>query len=878
MSRDTAEHRRLAERDQGSADWDLWGPYLAYRSWGTVREDYSPNGAAWSHFPHDHARSRVYRWSEDGLAGISDINQYLCFSIALWNGRDPILKERLFGLTGKEGNHGEDVKEVYTHLDATPTHSRLQFLYRYPIREFPYAELVEGNRNRAVNEREYELEDTSAFDDGYFDVCVTYSKAAPDDIVITIEVTNRSEQTAECHVLPTLWFRNTWSWGYPAGPMGDVPGQPKMLLTDDGTCVVADHPALGRYYLHADESDRVMFTDNVTNAQKLWGTANESAHVKDAFHHLLIDGIEDAISTEATGTKAASVHKLRLSAGETRSVRLRLSQTQHENPFADHGEVRQQRKSEADDFYSAIQPAGLSSEERVIQRQAYAGMIWTKQLYYFDIEQWLDGDPAGIAPPASRRWGRNRDWRHLNNFDVISMPDAWEYPWYAAWDLAFHCIPLAHLDPAFAKEQIELFTREWYMHPNGQLPAYEWELGDVNPPVHAWGARRVYEIDAAATGEPDVAYLKRVFHKLLLNFTWWVNRKDEDENNVFQGGFLGLDNVSVFNRSEDLPGGGHLDQSDGTAWMAFYTLEMLAISLELAHHDAVYEDLATKFFEHFLSIATAMSATDHCLWDPDDGFFYDVLRLPDGRSIPVSLRSMVGLIPILAVTVIEQETIDRMPGFASRMNWFLERRPHLSGNVASIEDTGEGSRHLASILTPERLRQVLRYMLDEEEFLSPYGIRSMSKYHQDHPFSLSVDGYTAQVGYEPGESLSGLFGGNSNWRGPVWFPLNYILIESLESFHTYLGNDFTVEYPVGSENELNLHDVAIELRKRLVGLFRADEQGRHPFDGDDIPEVRQDLVYFHEYFDGDTGRGLGAIHQTGWTGLVTDLLNDLAAP
>ncbi|MDJ0953265.1 MAG: glucosidase [Acidimicrobiia bacterium] len=874
MAGSTAEHRRLADRDSGSADWDQWGPYLSYRSWGTVREDYSPTGSAWSHFPHDHARKRAYRWGEDGLGGISDIHQYLCFSVALWNGRDPILKERLFGLTGKEGNHGEDVKEVYAHTAATPSHSYLEFLYRYPIAEFPYHELVAGNGTRSAAEPEYEIEDTAAFAAGYCDVRIKYAKADIDDILIEVEVTNRSAAAATCHVLPTLWYRNTWSWGYAAGPMGDVAERPSLRRA--GSAVVADHQVLGRYYLHIENPDGVVFTENETNNEALWGTANDSPYVKDAFHRYLVGGEDSAVNNAGSGTKAASIHKIALEPEETRSVRLRLSTAEHPQPFADHAVVMQSRREEADEFYTSIQAVGLGQDERELQRTAYAGMIWTKQLYYFDIEQWLDGDPAGPNPPLSRKWGRNRDWRHLNNFDVISMPDAWEYPWYAAWDSAFHCVPLAEIDPAFAKNQIELFTREWYMHPNGQLPAYEWELGDVNPPVHAWGARRVYEIDAAANGAPDVDFLKRVFHKLLLNFTWWVNRKDVDGNNVFQGGFLGLDNVSVFNRSESLPGGGHLDQSDGTAWMAFYTLEMLALSLELARYDDVYEDLATKFFEHFLGIATAMSADDHCLWNPTDGFFYDVIRLPDGRSIPVQLRSMVGLIPLIAVKVIDQETIDRMPEFARRMRWFLERRPHLSGNVASIEETGEGSRHLASILTPERLRQILAYLLDEDEFLSPYGIRSLSKHHEHNPFSIDIAGYSAQVGYEPAESLSGLFGGNSNWRGPVWFPLNYLLIESLDRFHSYLGDDFTVEHPTGSGELLTLREIAQDLRQRLVSLFLRDESGQRPFDRDTASEIHRDLLFFHEYFDGDDGRGLGAIHQTGWTGLITDLVNRLA--
>ncbi len=872
----TAEHRRLAERNRGDADWDLWGPYLSYRAWGTVREDYSADGSAWDHFPHDQARSRAYRWNEDGLAAISDRNQYLCFGIALWNGEDPILKERLFGLSGKEGNHAEDVKEVYAHRDATPTSSYLEFLYRYPQRAYPYAELVEGNARRTVYEPEYDLEDTDAFDDGYFDTRVRYAKAAVDDIRIEIEVTNVGDHAASCLVMPTLWFRNTWSWGYPNGPMGDVPSRPVLSLAEDSaSTVVASHPVLGDYHLDAPGSGRIIFTENETNVKRIWGGTNASPYVKDAFHRFVIEAETDAVNPDATGTKAAAFYPVDLDPGQSTTISLRLCSATAGEDGPSPAEVVTQRRSEADEFYVAIGRDGASGDAAAIQRAAYAGLLWSKQLYYFDVEQWLNGDPAGIQPPTSRRNGRNRDWLHLNNFDIVSMPDVWEYPWYAAWDLAFHCVPLAKLDPEFAKEQMELLTREWYMHPSGQLPAYEWELGDVNPPVHAWGARRVYEIDAAISGEPDTAFLKRVFHKLLLNFTWWVNRKDVDGNNVFEGGFLGLDNVSVFNRSEPLPGGGELDQSDGTAWVAFFTLEMLAISLELAKTDEVYQDLATKFFEHFLAIATAMSAEDHCLWNPDDGFFYDVLRLPDGASIPLELRSMVGLIPLLAVTILDQETIDEMPEFGRRMQWFLERRPHLSGNVASIDAIGRDSTHIASVLTPERLRSVLGYMLDEGEFLSPHGIRSLSKFHERNPFELNVAGHHARVGYEPGESRSSLFGGNSNWRGPVWLPLNYLLIEALEQFHEFYGPDFRVEFPSGSGDEHDLHGVAAKLRERLVSLFTIDDSEARAFWGGESKQVIEDLLYFHEYFDGDTGQGLGAIHQTGWTGLVATLIDEL---
>ncbi len=648
-------------------------------------------------------------------------------------------------------------------------------------------------------------------------------------------------------------------------------------VSDGVGAIDIDHPVLGSYRLYADGCDRLLFTENETNSQSLWARPNESPYVKDAFHRLLVDGEEGAVNPAEAGTKAAAVYRLDLAAGDETVVRLRLSASPVDDPFEGLDGTVKLCRNEADEFYETVHPPGVTAAERQVQRSAFAGMIWTKQLYYYDVEQWLEGDPAGpFEVSVDRRTGRNGNWRHLNNFDILSMPDSWEYPWYAAWDLAFHCITLARIDPTFAKRQLELLTREWYMHPNGQLPAYEWEFGGVNPPVHAWAVRRVYEIDAESRGAGDTEFLQRVFHKLLLNFTWWVNRKDVDGNNVFQGGFLGLDNVSVFDRSAPLPGGGHLDQSDGTAWMAFFTLEMLAVGLELARTDDVYQDLATKFFEHFLSIATAMSAEDHRLWDSDDGFFYDVLRLPDGTSNPIEVRSMVGLIPLLAVTVIDQEAMETMPDFARRMHWFLDRRPHLSGNVARIDEPGSEHQHLASIITPDRLRSVLRYLLDEKEFLSPFGIRSLSMHHRDHPFELRVDEQTFGVGYEPGESTTGLFGGNSNWRGPVWFPLNYLIIEALERFHDYLGDDFTVECPTGSGEEMTLTRVAADLRRRLVGIFLPDAAGVRPFHGAESPAGRdpawKDLLLFHEYFHGDDGRGLGASHQTGWTGLVADLI------
>ena len=768
------------------------------------------------------------------------------------------------------------MKEAYYHLDATPSHSHLDFLYRYPQAAFPHERLVEGNRRLGLADPEFDLADTGVFDeDRFFDVRVTYDKAAPDDVVVRIRVANRGPERAACHVLPTLWFRNTWAWGYPNGPMGDVASKPVLAAEPGprGPAVRADHPVLGTYRLHAEGCDRLLFTDNETNTERLWGVANPASFVKDAFHRLVVDGEEDAANPEAAGTKAAAWYRLDLAPGEEAVIRLRLTAADSADPFDGFDEVAAAREREADEFYETVHGPGLSQEQRRLQRSALAGMIWTKQLYYYDVEQWLDGDPTGPPLPPGRRAGRNRDWRHLNNFDVLSMPDGWEYPWFAAWDLAFHCVPLAMVDPAFAKRQLELLTREWYMHPNGQLPAYEWSFGDVNPPVHAWATRRVYEMD----GSGDTEFLERVFHKLLLDFTWWVNRKDADGNNVFRGGFLGLDNISLFDRSRPLPGGGHLDQSDGTAWMAFFTLEMLAISLELSRTNRVYQGLATKFFEHFLSIATAMSAPDHCLWDPGDGFFYDVLRLPGGESVPIRVRSLVGLIPLIAAKVIDDETLDAMPEFTTRMQWFLERKPHLAGNVARIEETGRGGRHLAALVTPERLRDLLGYLLDEDEFLSPHGIRSLSRYHLEHPFHLEVDGRDFRVGYERAESQTGLFGGNSNWRGPVWFPLNYLLIEALQRFHDYLGDEFTVECPAGSGVAMTLEEVAAEIRRRLATLFLPDESGRRAFHGrsplGDHPSWR-DLLLFHEYFDGDDGAGLGASHQTGWTGLIADLLEE----
>ncbi len=882
----TAEHTRLADDGNGVDDWKNWGPYLSERAWGTVREDYSEHGTAWDAVPHDHARSRAYRWNEDGLAGISDRRQYLCFAVALWNGRDSILKERLFGLSGPEGNHGEDVKEEYYYLDATPTHSYLQMRYKYPQAAYPYTDLVAENRRRGRREPEYELVDTGVFDDDrYFDVAVSYAKVTADDVLIQIDVTNRGPEAAPCRVLPTLWFRNTWSWGYDAGPMGDVAGRPEMHAAagnPDGE-IVATHPVLGTYHLYADAPDRTIFTENETNGERLFHHPLTTPYVKDSFHRLIVDGEEGAVNPDRRGTKAAAAYALTVGPGETRTIRLRLSHVEQARPFENFEELRSLRRTEADEFYAAVTGGGLTADERAVQRQAYAGMIWSKQMYYYDVRQWLHGDPSGPEPPESRRRGRNRDWEHLNNFDIISMPDAWEYPWFAAWDLAFHTVPLAHLDPEFAKRQLRLMTREWYMHPNGQIPAYEWAFGDVNPPVHAWAARRVFEIDAELTGRRDTTFLKAVFHKLLLNFTWWVNMKDQDGNNVFQGGFLGLDNISIFDRSAALPTGGHIDQSDGTAWMGFFTLEMLKIALELSLDDPVYQDLATKFFEHYLAIAAAMADIEggHGLWDPVDGFYYDVLHLPDGSETQLKVRSLVGLMPLLAVDAIGKDRVEGLTEFVGRTRWFVANRPEMSHHLNVEDEPGSDGCYMVSILTKERIISLLGYMLDEDEFLSPFGIRSLSKVHAERPFRLSFDDETFEIGYEPAESTEGLFGGNSNWRGPVWFPINFLLIEALRELHRYYGEELRVELPTGSGVKMNLEEVADELSRRLIGLFLPGADGRRPAHGDgdryrDDPN-RRDLVLFYEYFNGDTGAGLGASHQTGWTGLVATLLRDRKA-
>ncbi|GMQ77861.1 MAG: glucosidase [Anaerolineae bacterium] len=879
-----AEHQRIEEYHQGITNWRKWGPYLSERAWGTVREDYSPQGAAWEYFPHDHARSRVFRWNEDGLAGISDRHQYICFSIALWNERDPILKERLFGLSGPEGNHGEDVKEYYFYLDNTPTHSYMKMLYRYPQAAFPYEELVEENGRRTRNDPEYELLDTGVLDDDrFFDVVVEYAKADPDDLLIRITINNRGPTGANCHLLPTIWFRNTWGWGYEAGAMNDVPEMPTITIDDHrgAASLALSHPAAGSYHLYAEGSPRLIFSNNETNMERLFKSVSASPYVKDAFHRLVIDAETSAVNPSEEGTKAAAWYRGDIQPGGAEIYRLRLSNKRIEDPFDKFDAVFNRRHSEADDFYEAIQANLFDEESRRIQRQAFAGLLWTKQLYYYDVGQWTRGDP-GQPPPAEERQGiRNAGWEHLNNFDVLSMPDKWEYPWYAAWDLAFHTLPFALIDPHFAKRQLTLMTRAWYMHPNGQLPAYEWAFSDVNPPVHAWAALHVYKIEGQQTGVKDRPFLEAIFHKLLLNFTWWVNRKDADGNNIFQGGFLGLDNIGIFDRSAALPVEGHIDQADGTAWMAFYCLTMLEISLELAEDNPVYQDIATKFFEHFLRVANAISdcgGHGHSLWDEEDGFFYDALHSTSGQIIPIKVCSLVGLIPLLAVTVLEPHHLKQFPDFNRRLRWFIDNRPELSGNMASFDLPGAGHRHLLAILTRERLVKVLARMLDESEFLAPFGIRSMSKVYLEQPYTFQLGQSEYTLAYQPGESETPLFGGNSNWRGPIWFPINYLIIESLRAFSHYYGDELTLEFPTGSGQERTLEEIADHLSERLLRLFLKDEDGHRPiFSRDPIFQANpnwKDLILFHEYFHGESGAGLGASHQTGWTALIANLIPD----
>ncbi len=875
----TPEEQRLREDRDRKSHWKRWGPYLSERQWGTVREDYSAYGEAWDYFSHDQARSRAYRWGEDGLLGISDHHQRLCFALALWNGEDPILKERLYGLTGNQGNHGEDVKEYYFYLDSTPTHSYMKGLYKYPQAEFPYQWLEEENRQRGRGGIEFELLDTGVFeDDRYFDVMVEYAKAAPEDIAIRISVTNHGPEAQTLHLLPTLWFRNTWAW--------DTAASPPFLKATDPQNVLVSHPELGERWWSCPGATDLLFTNNETNFEHLFQASNASPYVKDGIHNYIVQGQQNAINPDRVGTKAAAYYPLQLGAGETQVVQLRLSDHAHHGA-SDLAQVFCDRISEADEFYATVTPSCITQDLCNIQRQAFAGMLWTKQYYHFIVEDWLKGDPNNPPPPEGHQKGRNNQWKHLHSDDIISMPDKWEYPWFAAWDLAFHAIPLALVDPEFAKNQLDIMTREWYMHPNGQLPAYEWAFGDVNPPVHAWATWRVYKIEQKRKGQGDRQFLERVFQKLLLNFTWWVNRKDIEGNNVFEGGFLGLDNIGVFDRSSPLPTGGYIEQADGTSWMGMYCLNMLAIALELAQENPVYEDMATKFFEHFIYIAEAMNhvgGDSTQLWDEEDGFFYDVLHLPNNERLRLKVRSMVGLIPLFAVTVLEPEMLDQVPAFKERLEWFIQHRPDLKRNVACMETQGRQARRLLALcyLTPnrvvfeDRFRRILEKLLDETEFLSDFGIRALSRHHADHPYIFEVDGQEHRVDYEPAESSSGLFGGNSNWRGPIWFPVNYLLIESLQKFHYYVGDDFKVECPTGSGNMMTLWEVAAEISRRLMRIFTQEQSGKRPVYGaietfQSNPHWK-DYIQFHEYFHGDNGAGIGASHQTGWTGLIAKLI------
>jgi hypothetical protein len=886
----TEEEKRLEESCLRTVHWKRWGPYLSERQWGTVREDYSPGGTAWDYFPHDHSRSRAYRWGEDGLGGISDRHQLICFGLALWNGKDPILKERLFGLTGSEGNHGEDVKEYYFYLDSTPTHSYMKFLYKYPQAEFPYTWLVEENRRRGKRDPEFELMDTGIFDENrYFDIFVEYAKATAEDLLISITAYNRGPETAELHLLPTLWFRNTWSWSEPARP----PVLTRVLDAPDAAVIEAAQETYGKRWLLCEGTPDTLFTDNETNNERLFGAPNRSKFVKDGINEYIVHRVREAVNPGRMGTKSAAHYAFRIEAGASARVRLRLTDqppavvrrsapavvVNGASPFGEgFDEVFAMRRSEADEFYARRVSSSHCEDAVRVQRQAFAGMLWSKQFYHYELKRWLEGDTAGPPPPRERQRGRNREWAHLYNEDIISMPDKWEYPWYASWDLAFHCVTLATIDPDFAKEQILLFLREWYMHPNGQLPAYEWAFGDVNPPVHAWAAWRVYKIEKRIRGHADRKFLARAFQKLLLNFTWWINRKDAEGMNVFQGGFLGLDNIGVFDRSAPLPTGGHIEQSDGTSWMGMYCLNMLAIALELAKEDNTYGDLASKFFEHFVYISEAMNNRGgECieLWNEEDGFFYDVLHLSDDNHHFLKVRSMVGLIPLFAVETLEPELVDALPGFKKRMLWFIENRPELRHNVTAVTGKDGRTRRLLSIVSRERLPRVLQVMLDEQEFLSPYGIRALSHFHGDHPYVLAVDGHEYRVDYQPAESDSGLFGGNSNWRGPIWFPLNFLLVESLQKFHHFLGDQFKVECPTGSGKQADLWAVATDLSRRLMRIFLRDGHRRPVYGGQtkfqEDPHWR-DLILFHEYFHGDNGAGIGASHQTGWTGLVAKLI------
>ncbi len=856
----------------GDASWKQWGSYISNRQWGTVREDYSANGDAWNYITHDAARSKAYRWGEEGIGGICDDKQLLCFAVALWNKKDTIVKERMFGLSNGQGNHGEDVKELYYYLDATPTHSYMKMLYKYPQAEFPYQWLIDENKKRNRLQPEFDLMDTGIFNnDEYWDVFVEYAKASPTDILITLTVCNRSNKEANISVLPTLWFRNTWIWGYDDE-------KPTMKKESDKSIGI-HQKVLGDYHLYVKERGEILFCDNETNNERLYNSKNISSYTKDGINDCIIGQNKNRVNN-AEGTKAAVHFDVTIPQGKSQTFHLRLCKGSNSKPFNDFKTIFSNRIKEADTFYNEIQKNITSDDEKLVQRQAFAGMLWCKQFYYYDIPQWLNGDPAQPKPPRQRMEGRNNDWLHLNNDDIISMPDDWEYPWYAAWDLAFHCIAFSVIDAAFAKKQLLKLTHEWYMKPDGQLPAYEWNFSDVNPPVHAWAAFRVYKIDEKNNGgNGDVPFLETVFHKLLLNFTWWVNRKDKENNNVFEGGFLGLDNIGVFDRSKPLPGGSYIEQSDGTSWMAMFALNMMRIALELSSYNPVYQDMATKFFEHFLYIAAAMDdiGDDGAgLWDDEDQFFYDLLKMEDGTTKKLKVRSAVGLIPLFAVEVIEHDCMEQLPQFYERLQWFLDNRPNLANLVSRWQVQGVTQKHLLSLLRGHRMKMILKRMLDETEFLSDHGIRALSKYYKDHPYTFTMDGETSTVEYTPGESTTDMFAGNSNWRGPVWMPINFLIIESLQRFHHYYGDDFKVECPTNSGKYLTLNEIAEFLTQRLANLFLLDKNGRRTVFGDNEKAQTdanfKNYVLFYEYFHGDTGRGVGASHQTGWTGLIAKLL------
>ncbi len=855
------------------SEWKKWGPYVTDRQWGTVREDYSENGTAWEFISHDMARSKAYRWGEEGIGGICDENQFLCFALAFWNKKDPILKERYFGLTGNQGNHGEDVKELYYYLDNTPTHSYMKMLYKYPQQPYPYQWLIEENGRRSKTDPEFELIDTGIFnEDNYFDIFIEYAKNNPEDILIKITICNRSSQDAAINVLPTLWFRNTWDWGYDSY-------KPNISLSAQGSVEIV-HETHGRYFFYYPDKPEWLFADNESNNKRLYNAENKNRFLKDGINNCVVNGDLSAVNPEHSGTKASANYDLFIKSNQSKIITLRLSATENKNPFGDFEAIFDVRGKEADIFYGDLQEGMETEDPRNVQRQAYAGLLWSKQFYYFNVYRWLKGDPDQPPPPYGRHGKRNREWTHLDNANIISMPDKWEYPWYAAWDLCFHAVAFIPIDPGFARSQLVLLTREWYMHPNGQLPAYEWAFGDVNPPVHAWAAWRVYRGEQRfhkVAGDRD--FLEAVFHKLLLNFTWWVNRKDDNGNNLFEGGFLGLDNIGAFDRNIQLPPGVSLAQSDGTSWMAMYSLNMMRIALELAKENHIYQDLASKFFEHFLRIAEAMwkkGPQKEGLWDYEDEFYYDMLYADDGRSLKIKLRSMVGLIPMFAVEVLEDDIFLQQKEFVSRLNWFLDNRPDLASLVSRWNEKSVGEKHLLSVLRGTRLTKILVRMLDESEFLSPYGIRAMSKSHKDNPFKVELRTTTIAAHYTPGEGDSSMFGGNSNWRGPIWMPMNYLILESLRRFYQYYGDDFKVEYPTHSGNYMTLYEVALYLVNRLTHIFLRDENGKRAVFGDNekiqTDKHFKDYILFYEYFHGDSGRGVGASHQTGWTAIIARLL------